>query len=328
VGIVVAVLLTACDPGGPGTPTAVPEAASGAAEHRQDVTTTHFFGSSTTDVGRLALLGPYVPAPPYFDGRVSNGPVWSEYFADRLGTDATISDDGGSNYALGGARTGVLNFGFLPPITTQVSDYLQETGGEADRRALYVFQTGANDLTAARAQSDADARQTMLDAVSFTREMVLQLIDAGARRFVLLTVPDLPTAPAPAILGDGTDLTALFKAGLQEIQAELAGAGVHIALLDLRTLVAEVHADPERFGLEVADCSYIGRPYLEVLNGDRTPDPCEPSVPVEDYMMYDDEHYTTAMHEIVADRLYGCHRYLRGLGSAATEGSACGAVER
>jgi outer membrane lipase/esterase len=290
---------------------------SASADHRQDVTETYFFGSSTTDAGNLhAAVPTVVPSPPYFEGRTSNGPVWAEYFAGLLGTDATPSALGGSNYAWGGARTGVVNFGFIPPITAQVADYLGDAGSVADPGALYLFQTAANDLTVAKLEPPETAKQTMRATVDLTEAMLTDVYDAGGRRFVLVTVPELPTAPTSAILPDGTNLAELVNDGLEALAADFEGRGAHVALFDLHGLVADIVEDPDAFGFQVTECSFMGKDFLSILFGDRTPAPCEPTVPVEGYMMFDDEHFTTTMHEIVAHELFGCHRYLRGAGSA------------
>lgn len=308
---------TACDSTNP-SPTGPwsPSFSAAAGDHRQDVTETFFFGSSTTDAGNLNAAVPgLLPSPPYFADRASNGPVWAEYFADLLGTDATASALGGTNYAVGGARTCVVNFGFIPPVTAQVSDYLGDVASVADPRALYVFQNAANDLTVAKLQPPETAKQTMTAAVECTEAMLTDLYNAGARRFVVMTVAELPTAPISPILSDGTNLATLVNDGFADLAAEFRGRGAHVALFDLHGLVAEVVEDPDAFGLQVTECSFMGKSSLSIIGGDLAPEPCEPTVPVERYMMFDDEHFTTAMHEIVAHELFGCHRYVRGVGS-------------
>jgi outer membrane lipase/esterase len=281
-----------------------------------EVSATIFFGSSTTDTGDFNATILPVPSPPYFDGRFSNGPVWADYFADLLGRGATASALGGTNYAVGGARTGVVNFGIVPPITAQVSDYLASVGGSADPRALYLLQAGTNDITAAVAQPPETAKQIVADTIAFTELVVSTLRDAGARYFLLLLNPEKPTAPIGPVLPDGTNVVEVMNDGFRAIAADLSGAGVRIGVFDLHGLVAEVVADPSAFGFEVTQCSYMGKSGVAVVLGDTTPEPCEPAVPANKYMMFDDEHYTTPMHALIAKELFACHRFLRGVGTA------------
>ena len=64
------------------------------------------FGDSLIDTGNLFAATGQPPAP-YFDGRFSNGPVWVEYLAGRLGiAPPTPSLTGGTDYAWAGAETG------------------------------------------------------------------------------------------------------------------------------------------------------------------------------------------------------------------------------
>ena len=61
------------------------------------------FGDSLSDVGNVFLgTGGAEPAPPYFAGRFSNGPIWLDYLAAQLGTGPMIpSLQGGTDYAFG-----------------------------------------------------------------------------------------------------------------------------------------------------------------------------------------------------------------------------------
>src|SRR3546814_9790840 len=71
---------------------------------------TVFFGDSLTDSGHfrpalIQLIGPNGA----LIGRFTTNPglVWSEYLADYYGTNAVSDNQGGDNYAVGGARPGV-----------------------------------------------------------------------------------------------------------------------------------------------------------------------------------------------------------------------------
>ncbi len=69
------------------------------------------FGDSLSDTGNLyaATGGGVPPDPPYWQGRASNGPLWSELLAADLGAALT-------NNAINGATTGTYNVWDDDPI--------------------------------------------------------------------------------------------------------------------------------------------------------------------------------------------------------------------
>ncbi len=80
-----------------------------------------FFGDSLSDAGNISkMTAGSIPGSPYYQGRFSNGPEWSELFAVLKGFPAAgqyagltlganflnLKIDGpGNNYSIGGART-------------------------------------------------------------------------------------------------------------------------------------------------------------------------------------------------------------------------------
>ena len=108
---------------------------------------TWFFGDSLTDSGHFQ---DGLPADIRdVAGRFTTNPglVWSQWLAAYYGTDGTTDNQGGTNYAIGGARidTPVAN---TIPVTAQVELYLSTHGGRADPNALYTVWGGGNDLLA------------------------------------------------------------------------------------------------------------------------------------------------------------------------------------
>ncbi|MBV8232201.1 MAG: hypothetical protein JO329_19640, partial [Planctomycetaceae bacterium] len=66
------------------------------------------FGDSLTDVGNVYHItnGTFPVSPPYDQGRFSDGPVWVEELASRMGLPAPLpSSEGGTDFAFGGAET-------------------------------------------------------------------------------------------------------------------------------------------------------------------------------------------------------------------------------
>ncbi|MBF0112690.1 MAG: hypothetical protein HQK74_08145, partial [Desulfamplus sp.] len=82
------------------------------------------FGDSLSDNGNLFSITEY-PSEPYYQGRISNGPVWYDYLVEELGvTGITL------NYAYAGAQTGYTNVNDddfnadLPGFLDEVESYL------------------------------------------------------------------------------------------------------------------------------------------------------------------------------------------------------------
>ena len=58
-----------------------------------------YFGDSLTDTGNIYMYGHIMPkSPPYYNGRFSNGPVWSEYLDAALSKRNIASDNLSNGY--------------------------------------------------------------------------------------------------------------------------------------------------------------------------------------------------------------------------------------
>ena len=215
---------------------------------------TIFFGDSLTDSGhfRPALVQAVGPNGALL-GRFTTNPglVWSEYLAEYYGTGATSANQGGTNYAVGGARVGTSTSGALGPIpsmTSQLSTYLSANGGRADPNALYTVWGGANDLFAVVA--GANPITTIGGAVTAQVGIIGQLQNAGARYILVPTVPDLGVTPSfraqgPANAAAGTQLASTYNTALF---GAINTAGLRVIPLDTFTLLREIVASPAEYG--------------------------------------------------------------------------------
>jgi phospholipase/lecithinase/hemolysin len=121
----------------------------GSAAHAAQFSAEYVFGDSLSDVGNV-FLATGEPASPYVNGQFSNGPVWAQDLAGRLGLPAlTPSLAGGTDYAFGGATTGSppTNSSAVPNLVQQVDAFLSVSHSNPSN-ALYTFSIGANDLFA------------------------------------------------------------------------------------------------------------------------------------------------------------------------------------
>ncbi len=265
-----------------------------------------FFGDSLTDSGyfRPALIRAVGPSGALV-GRFTTNPglVWSEYVAEFYGTAAVSNNQGGTNYAVGGARTGTNAtgpLGAIPSLTTQVNTYLTSTGARADPHALYTVWGGANDLFAVAA--GAPAQTTITAAVTAQIGIVGALQRAGARYVLVPTVPDLGVTPSfraqgPVGSATGTQLATTYNNALF---GGLSAAGLRVIPLDTFHLLQEVVASPAQYGFTNVTGTAC-QPQITAQS--LTCSPTNYVVPnaADTYAFADGVHPSSKAHRIVAD---------------------------
>lgn len=225
------------------------------------------FGDSLSDTGRIkATVGEVAPAfadklQPSFT--TNPDPVWASILAGYYGKTAkpfTKADPNGTNFAVGGARSGEeVNWNgviTVPSTNTQIKEHLTNTGGKADPNALYAVWIGSNDLiAAANATTTADAQKAIANAVGRTVVDIATLNQAGASVILVPNVPDLSLTPR-AIFGE------TLQAGVQQkakLAATLYNQGLYTALNNVNAniipantfaLLQEAVANKDAFGFK------------------------------------------------------------------------------
>ncbi len=240
------------------------------------------FGDSLSDGGNAYALAPpsafppagFPPSPPY-DQRFSNGQTAVERLAPMLGLPPLLpSTAGGTNYAVGGATTGLGNFNVLandPPglpaslaatgMRVQVDQFIG-TGRTGLSDSLFVVWGGPNDLFLALA-TGGDPVAAAGQAVMNLGNLVGDLAAAGATRFLVPNLVNLGETPFGAGSGNPTALTALsggFNHGLEQTMAQLESnlPGVDITVFDTFSLFDQVTGNPGAFGVTNATEPCVG----------------------------------------------------------------------
>ncbi len=278
------------------------------------------FGDSLSDVGNIfAASGGTVPGAPYVGGQFSNGPVWVQDLAGSLGlSPLKPSQLGGTDYAYGDAETGPTAFNTSPAQidllgpTGQLAQY-QAKNSVADPNGLYVIWIGANDLSDILATSPTQAQAGAdIGAVAGNIDTAIDsLAFAGAKNFLIVTVPDLGLTPralaanlvvsgasaAASALSAAFDTTLVNGAGpLPSLAAIAATNSVTISVLNTYSLLDTIVADPSLFGLSnVTDPCYTGT-YAGFAD---TQDPGTVCANPNSYLFWDSLHPTAAAHQII-----------------------------
>ena len=240
------------------------------------------FGDSLSDNGNLFAITGFPPAPYYFMGRFSNGPVWVEDLAQRL--DVPLDD-----FAYGGANTDATDInGPFPGIKAQIGNsttgYIS-THPVADPKALYIIWGGANDYLF------GGQTNPYVPVANLVGE-IQQLAATGAKHFLIPNLPDLGSLPGT----DGTPYSIplnlltgahnfLLSQSLANLRDHFDDEDIDITLLDVNALVKQIFTAPSIYGLTNVTQGYLFSP-----NG--CPD---------QYLFWDMIHPTAIGHRILAN---------------------------
>jgi len=282
------------------------------------------FGDSLSDNGNLfAATGGFSPtSPPQFQGRFSNGPVFTEllgFNAGRAAAGALVS--GNINYAHGGSRTD--SSAFPPGMRNQLLAYTG-AGGTFRSTDLVSILGGANNIfqglpaAGASANPVAAITPTVLAAAADINFLVNSVAGAGAGTILVGNIPSLGNAPqfrgtvaAPLAEFAGTSFNSALLSGLMTTAA--ARPGTNIILFDIFKVGAALTANPGAFGLtNVTDACFNG------VTACATPNT---------FLFWDGVHPTAAGHRLIA-RLANDYLYYGDIGAQSTVQAETGFRQR
>lgn len=240
------------------------------------------FGDSLSDNGNLLLINEQPKPDPqfYYQGRLSNGPVWVEYLTDPQHLNTTLHD-----LALGGAKSD----GLVPPgLIEQVTVFIASEKLTLSDNTLFVIWIGGNDFL----NGAGDYRAS----VANIETAVQLLVDAGATHLLLMNLPDLGTIPetlgtpeaAPA-----TEFTVNFNASLVDLIDRFSAEQprVNFYEFDVAAQFANVRGDPAAYGFVTVSEPSPNFAVADNFDG-------------AGYAFWDEIHPTTQMHALIADRVY------------------------
>lgn len=241
----------------------------------------YVFGDSLADTGNVWLSTQALglnPAPPpsesphltYYQGRFSNGPVAMEYLWQLLsghapGTPGALRPSVSCvvvecataiNFAYGGTGTPEVDLtpgGFPAPGLKGQIEIFARTVPKVSRRALFAVVTGANDYR----DDPFNVPMDPTEVVAAIGDGVTRLYQLGARRVIVLTLPDLGKLPylTAAQARAGSTVAAAHNALLAQRVRQLSSTlpGLDLRLVDTNVvftiLRVAVSAQPAPPGL-------------------------------------------------------------------------------
>ncbi len=253
-----------------------------------DISRLVVFGDSLSDNGNLFRLTGQ-PAPPYWEGRFSNGPTYAEQLAQELG--ANLDD-----LAVGGATaSGTSPFANPLPINLpeQIAAYLfQLHGHRAPPDTTAVIDIGSNDaINFLESGASLAEIPDLVKGVKKSIEAAIDVLTAvGVDKIALFTLPDLSVTPEFQALGQNSaELARALVMENNAALAQLAAANPNVQLVDIFKLTDAVAADPLSFGL--VDTT---TPMIDLLSAGVT------SLAPNEIAFFDGLHPTYAAHGIQA----------------------------
>lgn len=238
----------------------------------------------------------------FFEGRDSNGLLWVDYLAPKLG----VAEDAISNFAVGGATTGTNNtiqrihpLLNAPGLQQQVESFTANNPS-VDSDALYIIWAGVNDYL-----GGATDPTTALDNLSM---VVTSLVNAGAKNILVGDVPDYGHFPVsvdasnsrfPGRLDSSivSGLSSVIKAHNSALPKTLdflrqsLGSNINLILFQTSLLFDEIISSPGNFNLTNVTNACVTAPDTVCNNPD-------------EYLFWDNTHPTTAAHRLVADLIF------------------------
>ncbi len=267
------------------------------------------FGDSLSDNGNLYIATGRTqpPSPPYFQGRFSTGPV----FTELLGFNAANFNgpvNGSINLAFGGART---DSSATPlGMRNQLATYLQR-GGTFGSGDLVSILGGANNIFQGLPAAGASGNPTgaitpvALSAATDINFIVNSVAGAGAGTILVTNLPKLSLTPqfrntAAAPLADFA-VGQFNGALLTQLSATAAARpGTNIIVMDLFKVGDTIAANPGAFGItNVTDACFNGVTVCADSSG---------------YFYFDGVHPTALGHRLLA-RLANDYLYYGDIGA-------------
>jgi len=296
----------------------------------QELTNLYVFGDSLSDGGNSGLVsqqftgGAFTyPPPPYYNGQYSNGPVAVEYLWQAYNpgsTSFTPSLAGGTNYAIGGATSGLANYnsvnpsapGFVQPAYDNLGNNWQLQTFTAQHpvfdpaTSLFVVWLFPNDLfnyaqtgqlpgTATGSPGGAGTvEQLIANGVGNILTTVQYLASLGAQHFLVPNLPDVGSTPGYVGTPGAADMTALSMAfdlylgqGLTALDAALTSA--EIVQFDTFGVLNRILANPGAYGFEFTDKACVDNLASGLCNPGNW----------DKWVFWDSVHPTTSAHAVL-----------------------------
>ena len=276
-------------------------APAGAAPLSDAYSSLYVLGDSLSDDGNLfaATEGATPQSPPYFEGRFSNGPVFTDYLAEGFAST--------ENFAFGGAQA-VPDGDAIPDLPTQLALLSAVDPGDFGESGLATLLFGANDIFGAldAGAEEVPAAENAADAVIGGARAIL---DLGIDTVAVLTLPRLDTTPLytlfrPDLAEEARLAEQAFNARLDAGLAQLAAQGLAVERVDTQAFFDVLLTDPESIGITETTLPCLF-PSEEAAAAFGQPQACDLETEAPQRAFFDSVHPNGTVHAAFADYVEG-----------------------
>jgi len=259
------------------------------------------FGDSLSDTGNLAS-GVGVDFPfPFFENRISNGPVLVDFLAQELGFEAQASEiNNGNNFAVAGGN--ILGQD-REDLIRQVDSFLSRSpSGVVSSDSLYFVMMGGNDLRDIRSVTSSAQAQVQIDVVLDQLEAQLnRLYDAGARTFLVANVANVGRIPETlALLGTDPQIASRAESYVRAYNVDLnerlnlfkEKPGVSLNLYDLFSQFESLISNADALGFTQTEVGCFN------IDGFQFQPECEFGARFDRFVFFDSIHPTAKSNQI------------------------------
>ncbi|PKI85831.1 hypothetical protein MVES1_000319 [Malassezia vespertilionis] len=263
------------------------------------------FGDSLVDNGNGTFLltnKTWPRDPAYFNGRFSDGLVWTEHLADMLGVPTVVDHAYGSattNNSRSKGESGYYSNITVPDMWQQVRTYTRNHA-RLDASALYILSGGSNDMYFG---ASSGSPQTIAKlAVSSLNKTAQELYRHGARHFVFESLGIVAGTPSARLPGAGENTTLAMQRFAETFNSEMRRLVAHTrrghaTFVDMHKCQRMIIDDPHKYGFKNTTAACLRGAYKDERDAGIQRHLCAHP---EEYLFFDIFHPTTHTHQLFA----------------------------
>ncbi|CAI1071819.1 Phospholipase A2 [Serratia quinivorans] len=255
------------------------------------------FGDSLSDTNNVfnASLWRFPNPKSWFLGRFSNGPTWVEYLAKQNHLPVY-------NWAVGGAASNQQKL-VIPGLLDQVDSwliYMKQAKNYRPENSLFTVWIGANDLVTYNQGVDG--------LIANQAKALNRLVSAGAKKVLVLNLPNITRAPEFAFRQDGEkikrqidDYNTRIKQVVDDINRSHPDSPVII--FDLAALFTDMLDNPTRYQVSETKMACLDIQAPSSLNYIHALPVRAACTNADTYVFWDLLHPTSNTHRLLAEHV-------------------------